>query len=78
MKAEDSASGSTRSSRRAGRPLAFRYEIRVVYGPEGEELARQQAAVVRDVLIWIAEHRREGSAEPDVEHAAAPPPGHDA
>ncbi|MFC8512462.1 hypothetical protein [Streptomyces sp. NPDC057257] len=39
-------------------------------GPEGEALARQQAVVIRDVLLWIAEQRRAADTEPDVGHTA--------
>jgi len=62
------------------RPLNLRFEICVLDGPEGDALARQQAAVFRDVLIWSAEQRRAADAEPDTGHATAtePPPEHDA
>ncbi|MCQ4043257.1 hypothetical protein ACFOSC_20405 [Streptantibioticus rubrisoli] len=41
-------------------PLAFRFEICVIEAQEdraeAEALAQQQAAAMRDVLAWIAEH----------------------
>ncbi|MDF4251217.1 hypothetical protein [Streptomyces sp. WMMB303] len=35
------------------------WEIEVVEGEEDEVLARHQAEVMRDVLLWIVEQRRE-------------------
>lgn len=66
VEAERSAGGHAGSGRRGRRrPLAFRFEICVVGGPEGEELARAQAAAIRDVVLWVAEHRREADREPE-------------
>ncbi len=64
-----SAGESAGSGRRVGRrrPPAFRFEICVVDGPEGRELTRQQAAVIRDVVLWVAEHRREADRESDAQ-----------
>ncbi|MFJ9904293.1 hypothetical protein ACIRVK_15585 [Streptomyces sp. NPDC101152] len=60
------------------RRLDCRFEIRVLDGPEGKELARPQAAVIRDLLVWAAEQRRAAEAEPEAGHTAAPPPERDA
>ncbi|MGP4091878.1 hypothetical protein [Streptomyces sp. KR55] len=82
MDGDDNVGGCVVPRRPVGRrrPLNFRFEIRVLDGPEGEALARQQAAVIRDVLVWIAEQRRAADAGPDTGHttAAEPPPEHDA
>ncbi|MFJ8779774.1 hypothetical protein [Streptomyces sp. NPDC102476] len=42
-------------------------------GPEGEELAWQQAAVIRDVVLWVAERRREADREPDAQEGTPSP-----
>ncbi|MEV0225217.1 hypothetical protein [Streptomyces sp. NPDC050704] len=42
-------------------------------GPEGEELARQQAAVTRDVVLRVAEHHREADREPDGQEGTPSP-----
>jgi hypothetical protein len=74
--AEDFSGGAADSARVAGqkRPLAFRFEVCVVDGPEGEALARVQAAAIRDVLGWVAEnHPAEAQAAEAQEPAGAAP-----
>ena len=46
-------------------PLEVRYEFVVLDGPAGEELRRNQAAVMRRVLQWIYEHRQEPHGDRD-------------
>jgi len=74
--AEDFSGGRADSARVAGqkRPLVFRFEVRVVDGPEGEALARGQAAAIRDVLGWVAEkHPAEAQAAEGQGFAGAAP-----
>ncbi len=42
------------------------FEIRRAEGAEGEALAREQAAAIREVLAWIA-RRRSGTGQGPVE-----------
>lgn len=51
-----STSRGSRGPGQGSEPLNVRVEIRVVDGEAGRELARRQAAVVRDVLRWLNEH----------------------
>jgi hypothetical protein len=80
MDRDDCADGRVVPRRPVGRRrrLDCRFQVRVSDGPEGKELARRQAAVIRDLLIWVAEQRQAVDAEPDAAHTAAPPPERDA
>jgi hypothetical protein len=53
--------GEVRGRRRG---LRWEGEIKVVAGAEGEYLARRQAEVIREVLIWLRDHPS-GEAESD-------------
>ncbi|GAA1929055.1 hypothetical protein GCM10009753_73640 [Streptantibioticus ferralitis] len=62
------------------RPLAFRFEICVIEAQkdraEAEALALQQAAAMRDVLTWVAEHSgRAAVPEPSAGNEASPASG---
>lgn len=39
------------------RPLVMEFEARVATGKDGEMLALEQAAAIREVLAWIARNR---------------------
>jgi hypothetical protein len=40
-----------------GRPLVMEFEARVTTGKDGEMLALEQAAAIREVLVWIVRNR---------------------
>jgi hypothetical protein len=61
-----------RRRRPVNEPLKVRFEIVAVDGPAGKELARRQAAVMRDVLGWLRDHPTE-PAPTDAGDAGEPP-----
>ncbi|WIY05605.1 hypothetical protein QRX60_17770 [Amycolatopsis mongoliensis] len=52
-----------RSRRQQHKATDVNFEINLVDGAEAERLGRQQAAVIRDVLLW--HHQDRNSAPPD-------------
>ncbi len=40
-------------------PPRMQFEVRILDGPEGEQLAMEQARVMREVLEWVAQRRSE-------------------